>query len=433
MMLENQLASMTSFKAIKNVVSGIELHDLQCIDVMKMLCSKRAIVSYATGLGKTVLAAAVMNLLWNEDSSRKFIFIGMSNQRLQTPAKLEAMCKKSVISVSKAKDSLDALFARDYTQFSVLFLTHEALQSDRLLNDLFKHRNEFCGIFIDEAHELSNVHCAKMATILSSMSQCFEYCYALTATPIISSVAQMARLANVVHPTKFPNIRRLTSALNSNQYSIENDPCFWINRTRAEMGSIAKYNGILEWVTPLPYQREWCGGSALMVQCKGYGAEPQVRTLVRCILERAGHRGLIYVNQHQIREWILPFLEKAGIKFGCINGATSLSERAKIIKQFNEEKSLDVIITSVTTALDLDCDYIIFYEFTVEVKQMIGRAHRGLGDKTLDVIFIITDDSPEIDYFINNIYKVSMVIQNILKQDFSEIEQINTEIQHAKI
>ena len=41
--LEKQLASMQSFEAIRYVLNDIELHDLQCIDIMKMLASKRSI------------------------------------------------------------------------------------------------------------------------------------------------------------------------------------------------------------------------------------------------------------------------------------------------------------------------------------------------------------------------------------------------------
>ena len=33
---------------------------------------------------------------------------------------------------------------------------------------------------------------------------------------------------------------------------------------------------------------------------------------------------------------------------------------------------------------------------------MIGRAHRGLGNKELDVYFIITENTPEVTYFMEN-------------------------------
>lgn len=428
MSLENDIMSYRSFEAIQYCLDGIELHDLQCVDVMRMLIGKRAIVSYTTGLGKTVLAAAVMKLLWNEDPTRKFIFFGKFDQLSQTPAKLESYCGRKVIASFASAKSIDKLFSDGYENYSVLFLTHDTLRNNRIMNNLFQHRNEYCGLFIDEAHELSNAGHAEAASVLAGMTRQFEYCYALTATPITSSVTQMAKLANIIDYKKFPNVRKLQSGLTCGSYRIENEPCFFINRTREDFGSKAVYRGMVEFVEPLPHQLEKCGGSKLFSLCKGEGAYPQAEALVRLIKLRKGKRGLVYINQHCVREWVLPFLDEAGIRYRCINGSTSLRERESVMNDFNVEGSLDVVITSVTTALDLDCDYVVFYEFTVNVKQMIGRAHRGLGDKVLDVIFVVTNGSSEFDYFFDNIYAISVVIQSILGQDYTELEQVNVEL-----
>lgn len=426
--LELGLSSMKSYNAIKYALNGVELHDLQCIDVMKMLASKKAIVSYVTGLGKTVLAAATMRLLWNEDPTRKFIFFGKFDQLSQTPAKLEAMCGRKVISSFASAKSIQELFSKQYENYSILFLTHDTLHKDSIMNDLFQHRTEYTGIFIDEAHELSNTGVAMASSIMAGVARQFEYCYALTATPITTSVKQLAKLANVVDAKRFPDAKRLERQLASGSFRIEQEPCFFINRSRAEFGSKTDYHGIVEFVEPLPHQRVSCGGSRMFELCKGDGAYPQAEALVRLIRQRESRRGLVYVNQHSVRNWILPFLNQAGIRYECINGTTPLQERTRIMKQFNDDCALDVVLTSVTTALDLDCDYVIFYEFTVDVKQMIGRAHRGLGDKSLDVIFVVTDESSEVDYFYDNIYSVSMTIKEILNQDYSEIEDVNQEL-----
>lgn len=428
MCLEEELSKMGSFEAIKYVLDGIELHDLQCIDVMKMLASKRAVVSYTTGLGKTVLAAAVMKLLWNENPGRKFVFLGKNDQLTQTPDKLRAMCGRKVIASHAAAKSISSLFSNEYKNYSVLFLTHTALLKPQIMNDLFKHRGDYCGLFIDEAHELNNAGFAEAASVLAGMTRQFEYCYALTATPITTAVEQMAKLANIVDYKRFPDVQKLKRGLLNGSTKIDNDPCFFINRTRDEFGSRAQYEGIVEFVDPLPHQLIPCGAPKLFELCKGDGAFPQAKALVRLIKERAGQRGLVYINQHSVREWVIPFLEEAGIRFECINGYTNMAERSRIMDEFNVKRSIDVVLTSVTTAIDLDCDFVIFYEFTVEVKQMIGRAHRGLGDKKLDVIFVLTNDTSEIDYFYNNIYSISMTIKSILSQDFTELEQIDSEL-----
>lgn len=431
--LEEQLASMSSFEAIKDVLHDVHLHDLQCIDIMKMLAAEKAIISYPTGVGKTLMAVAIMRLLSNEDVTRKFLFFGKKDQINQTPAKIEKLCGMPVLATTSAEKDIVHFFQNHCEQYKVLFLTHEAFRNDILMNYLFKHRDEYCGVFIDEAHELSNVGYAAAASVVSGMLRQFRYAYAMTATPIVTSISQLAKLAYIVDQQRFPNPKKLEYSLKRGTFSIEEEPCFFINRTREEFGSRTDYHGIVSLVEPLPHQLIECGGNRLFELCKGDGAYPQVERLIQEITSRKGKRGLIYVNQHSVREWVLPFLDTAGIKYACINGKTNMTTRAEILRQFNEEKSLDVIITSVTAALDLDCDFVIFYEFTVEIKQMIGRAHRGLGDKEMDIIFIITDRSAEIDYFYDNVFRASMLVKEILGHKCDELEQINEELQNAEV
>ena len=401
--LENTLASMTSYKAIHGVLNGIELHDLQCIDVMKMLYSEKAVVIYDTGTGKTLLAAAAMQLCWNEDPSRKFIFFVKKDQLIQTPKKLSDACGKQIItSDASLKNVLRILSGEIYKDYSVLMLTHECLLQPEIMDVIFSVRNEYDGIIIDEAHELNNFNHASSATILSNMTKNFRFVWALTATPIVSDLVQLTKLAWIVDSNRYPNYKALLDGLKNGSFKVSDDPCFFINRNRSDFGSKSEYRGIVEWIQPLPHQKKVCGGAELLQLCKGEGAYPQAERLVELILERKVQRGLVYVNQHSVREWIIPFLQEAGIRFACINGKTNSRNRKRIMCEFNEEKTLDVVLTSVTTAIDLDCDYVIFYEFTVELKQMIGRAHRGLGNKKLDVIFMITDDTSEIDYFYEN-------------------------------
>ncbi len=52
--------------------------------------------------------------------------------------------------------------------------------------------------------------------------------------------------------------------------------------------------------------------------CKGDGAVNQAMALVSFIEEHKGSRGLIYVNRHSIRGWIIPFLEKAAFAMDAL-------------------------------------------------------------------------------------------------------------------
>lgn len=424
----NLLCSMNSFKAIKYVLNAIELHDVQCIDIMKMLCAKRCMVVYDTGLGKTLLTAAFIKLLCNEDPSRKFIMFVKKDQLIQTPKKLMDACGKTVLATSAEHGSLTSVIEQGLDTVSVLMLTHTCLQNENIMNELFAYRDRFCGIIIDEAHELSNFNRTESGGMLEAICNSFEYCTALTATPITTSALQLAKLAHVVDPSRYPDYNKLKKRLVNGTFDIAEDPLFFISRSGEDFGSKRNYRGIVKFVRPSHDQMQPCGGAKLMQLCKGRGAENQVKALVDLIKERSGQRGLIYVNQHEVRDWVLPFLDSAGIRYDCINGHTKQVDRERIMNEFNNERSLDVVITSVTTAIDLDCDFVIFYEFTPLVKQMIGRAHRGLGDKDLDVIFVLTEDSSELDYFAENVIKKSLFARDILHKNYSEIEDADREL-----
>lgn len=426
--LSNILCSMNSFKAIKYVLNDIELHDLQCIDIMKMIFAKRCMVLYDTGLGKTLLTSAMIKLLCNEDPTRKFIMFVKKDQLIQTPKKLMKACGKTVLATSADHDSLRTVIEQGLDTANVLMLTHTCLQNESVMNELFEYRNRFCGIIIDEAHELSNFNRTESGGMLEAICNSFEYCIALTATPITTSALQLAKLAHVVDPARYPDYNKLKKRLVNKTFDIEDDPLFFINRCREDFGGKCDYHGMIEFVRPSHDQMQPCGGAKLMQLCKGPGAENQVRALLNIIKKRVGQRGLVYVNQHEVRDWILPFFDSAGIKYDCINGHTKQVDRERIMNKFNNEKSLDVVITSVTTAIDLDCDFVVFYEFTPLVKQMIGRAHRGLGDKHLDVIFVLTEDSSELDYFAENVIAKSLFARDILHKNYSEIEDADREL-----
>lgn len=431
MSIESELLKLTSYDAANDVLHGVTLHPLQVVDVLKMLYSKRAIVRYDTGTGKTFLIAAAMRMLWGIDPSKRFLIFIKKDQCVQTPKKLSDVTgRPTIVSCAGESDVASVFSSGRFLEYPMVLLTHECLRNQKVMKILFQSRQHFCGVIIDEAHVINNRGFAQSADVMSGLVSQFEYCWALTATPIITEIKQLAKLATIIDSKRYPNYKLLMRRINQGSFSIEDDPLFFINRTGEELGRHSEYVGHIFWVKAHPYQMEDTGGDSLMQLCKGNGARNQAEALVRLVLSRNGKRGLIYVRQHSIREWILPFLREAGIRYGCINGRV-IEERGEILRQFNEERSLDVIITSVTTALDADCDYVIFYEFTVELKQMIGRADRGLSGKKLDIFFMLTKGTAEPMYFKEKIVERSELIKRILGVDYQELESISEELEEA--
>ena len=204
------------------------------------------------------------------------------------------------------------------------------------------------------------------------------------------------------------------------------DKAFFINRAAKDLGRVTDPRGYVISVSPSPHQVHCeLGGVELFQMCKGDGAVNQVNALIELIAEKKqqNDRGLVYISQTTVLRWVCKNLDKTDIRYACINGGTSMEVRSKIEESF-ATGSYDVILTSVTTAIDLDCEYVVFYEFTVLVNQMIGRAVRGLKPKELDVYFIITKDTNEENYFINNIFAKCQLIRDILGKENSAVDNV---------
>ena len=428
--LEKALCQLKSYTAMRDVLHGETLKDLQCVDVLKAIARKKAIWIYDTGTGKTFLAAAAVRLMLNEDSNRRFIMFVRKDQLIQTPAKLERILGIEVLATAADAKSLERnVFNNDLLKYKLILLTHECLSNPGVMNVLYEIRKDITGIFIDEAHKLNNVYEAQSSGILKAMLSKFDYVWALTATPIESDLAQLAKLACLLDNATYNNPKKLLYDLKHHHLEVGDDPCFFINRSAKELGRTSKPIGLMVPVPAMAQQRACTvGGVELMQVCKGDGAVKQAQALVELLQSQNGAQGLVYISQQSIYDWVMPFLAEAGISFAVMQGETPTAKRAEIMDKFNRTKEIQVVLLSITTAIDLDCNFVIFYEFTLEVDQLVGRAHRGFDSKELFVYFMITTGSGEVDYFMKNIYDRCEVVQDILGKENSAVKDVGREV-----
>lgn len=418
--LLTEAISRTSFKSVANMLNGYELIDEQCIDSVVAIIRKRGIIMYETGLGKTLIASLIMKLLKREKFDRRFVFFVKKGQFIQTPQKISDATGMRTLCVTSAEGVVNRqMLTQDFSAYDVLLLTHECLNNPEVMFALYNKKDLYSGIFIDEAHELNNFLTASSSFMLRSLTKNFEYCYALTATPMTTEISQISNLCHIVDRELCPYPAELTVDLKEGFGFPKEYKGFLLSRTRKDLGIESNKIPIPLYVKAMPHQAGASGNEMFKIT-KGPGAYDQANILIKTIKSELPNRGLVYINQHIVRAFVETEFYKAGIKYACINGNTSLSDRKFIIDQF-ELGELNVIITSVTTSNDLDCDYVFFYEFCVDVKQMIGRAERGLNPKNMKIYYCFTTYTDEIEYFIRNIYNRSIIIQGLLSHDYSEI------------
>ena len=411
-----------SCHALDMLLPNAVLENAQILAVLKAIHRERSLILFDVGMGKTYMASAYIKMLLNDNPENRFIFLIKRLQNIQTPKEIERLTGVKVMSIGDAQASTIKRMQENpnIANYRVLILTHDFLLSQTGIDFLYSIRELYTGIIVDEAHNLNNSRASKSGAILKAVCSNFKYRLGLTATPIVTGTKQLARLANIFDPDTYPDVNKLTNDLLKSRFSISMDPEFFIEKSRKDMGIKEEIIGDVLWVDAQPNQC-FTTGSKMHSLCKGEGAVNQALALVDFISNHKGQKGLIYINEHKKREWVLPFLEQAGITAVCLNGHTPDDVRMREQRRFNETSEIDVIITSLTESLNLDCEWVLFYEMTSNVQQMLGRAYRGLYDKKLYVYFMLTRNTGESAYFVENVYKNAVEVQNSANKRYTAV------------
>lgn len=433
MVTVNDILGRKSVNALRYVLDGYVLEDFQTVDALVAIKRKVAVLSHDTGMGKTIIAAAIMKMLHNQNPKRKFIFVCKVSQFIQTPKDLAKATGFNVLAVSsKKKDLEDYIYSGDFVGCDVLVLSEEVFSDPSAVYMLRMTNALFTAIFIDEAHEMTNYLESDRAAMLKAILPYYEYRFALTATPMTTSLDQFSRLLQMLEPGEFKGrVVTITNYLKT--YDLGSDyPGLYIRRTRKEIGVPNLYDNKIVFVDPTPEQ-VGVSGNGMFLKTKGPGALNQVNRLIEIIKDETEtpqpqkRKGLVYIWRHEVREWVESKFKEAGINYTCINGKTTRKKKELYQNMFNNGE-LDVIITSITTSLNLDCDYVVFYEFTVDAKQFIGRSERGLVSKRITIYYMFTKDTGEIEFFINNIYERSLIISSVLQKDYNMLIRAAMEV-----
>lgn len=397
---------------------GVHLEDIQITGVIRTLLEKKMLLVYDTGLGKTFIASVILRALLNRNPNSKHIVIVLKDQDIQTPATIRSITGAKVIFTDASSRSLTRFFNK-WDNNDIFIVTYNCFQNIDFLQFLYINIPQVTSFIIDEAHLASNWNTSNQAWLIRSFTAKVEYVVALTATPITSNRAQFPLLRNLIN--------RDFTYRKYEVMSVKDYAKGYLQINRKDYGMKGNYKSEIIWCDPLPHQIGNLHGNIFQIT-KGSGAVNQANAVIETLRREQGNKIIIYVHYHDSRQWLEKNIKEAGFSFVSLHGKiTNRKERTNILEKFNNNEC-NILITSITTALDISADTIIFYEFTTAVKQMIGRPHRGLAPKNLNIYFILTRDTAEIFYFSKYIYYRSLDIQYLLGKDYSEIIAVGNEL-----
>ena len=412
--LPDDLDSLDSYQAIKDITCP-PLDDEQSLDLLRALFIKKFSLFYSTGLGKTFVASAYMKALKNLDPSAKSLMVIKKNQEIQTPQKVTSISGLRCRFLSASLVDLPEISMLE--SIDVLMISHDFLNSPKHMERLLYMVPSFKSLVVDEVHLLSNLAEASSAFMLYCLSNRIEYTLGLTATPVTVDVNQFTRVLKVVSPSYIDNYRKLGSELK--RFGLEALPPEINDLYKIRERSLENLESNFIYITPMSHQIG-AKGVDLFNITKGPGSVNQVNTLAEYIKDHRPLKGLVYARRSAIYSYVVPCLRAMNIRCAEINGKTPKNKRLEILEDF-KNNLYDCIITDIKEALDMESSYVVFYEFTPHIKQMVGRAERGLNPKPLEVTFMITQKTDEYGYFLRNVYDISQEVEEILGIDFKEV------------
>jgi superfamily II DNA or RNA helicase len=431
--LEQQLLEVKkrgSFDAFTHLCDGFEAAAFQAVSVLLWLYSKRGLFMFDPGLGKTYAIAMGIKALFGTDPGMKCIFFIKKSQITQTSNDIKWYTGLRVATCTAEQEQIATTLVKHVDSYDVLMLTHDALQSDLVCAILTEIVGAFRIAVVDEAHFLQNVRDSDRVVVLAAIVARMEYVAFLTATPFLSKAEQYSSLLSIMDPATFSRTDKLTKLIRNGHRLDELYPLQIYNYDRAALGISNTYNVHVLWVEPHDFQKNLDPSSNTYLQkARGPGAENQVAELLRIIqLQKlGGKKGIVFVYYHETREWLLPHLDAGGVRYGCIHGRTPQAEKDDVQRRFNDNL-LDCVVISVTTSINLDCDYVYFYQYTLEIKQILGRGERGLNPKTMELFFLFSRGTRDAEHFLNSVYRLSAEVRAWIGKEYSEFLSVGEQL-----
>ena len=423
---------------LKTVVKDIELSDFQTRALAFSLVNRKTICSLDTGLGKSLIAAGFINVIAQSEFGKTVMIVPSFTVNQMLSKLNKHLFNLKVVATDNQAANVEAVVMLDEYAWDVLVVSYEAFSNYRLQQYLLALREYISTLIVDESQLLANLE-GETSLLMQAMCESMDYVLFLTATPIRVNVEQFINQLCCLNPNIFGKYRKAASiyfterddvgkpvGVKNLMILLEMIKLNYISITRKSLNLKGNYRTKALLVEPTEYDLK-VSRSNLFEGIKGRKDSDAVRVLVNQLNQyRAlGKKGIVYCNRNANKKMLSEVFRENNLRHAILDGSVSNTRKKKDIEmeRFNNDE-LDVVITNLSVGLDLDCDFIIFYEMTFDYKQVLGRGERGLKVKDLDIVFIIVNGTVEVSFFYDNVVSHLRVLAQTCDKDIEEFEEM---------
>lgn len=433
-----------SLQSLRFSVRDKELAPFQTTCVAIGMIMEKLMISLDTGLGKTLVATALINIWRKKYPGIKWIYLCQHNNLKTTCDKINSGLYNATAIWTGADQTsvLRTFFKRDALSADVLVLPYNILENKAVNDFIFRNRTVYRGVCVDESQTVGNDD-SYTFRMVSGLLNNARFAYMLTATPIRVDPEQICNQLAIMDRRRYgfmggpAFISKYKVMLNGTLQGYQNlgdleelimFGC--VSYTRDELCMKGNYKVKVLWRDPKPEYLKVSKMDAFS-EILGDPDGPAIDELVNMCVNQAsqGHRGLVYINRTVNKVLAKERLEAVGLRVDIMDGKFTGSQKKKDkVHQAYLNDELDVLITNISTGKDLPSDYICFYELTFDFKQMLGRGERGLKGKDMRIYFILIRNTQLIEYFYKNVYERGVFLEEILGKDIEELREAYAQV-----
>lgn len=436
--LLKEFISRNSLQSIEGASLGKDLYPTQVAATVYGILNERVMISSDTGLGKTDVAIAMINMCLKRDKALVIVKRGTLGEML------EKFCDsiRNDLSIGYITNQEKVIYNQiskgNINNCNVIMISSDCLSNDTVSRYLYSIRYNITCVIIDEMHLFSNLQSVE-SRFMEKILGVSRYAVQLTATPferdpeqVVNSIWMLDHKAfGGLSPQSFCNKFRVF--VNGQFSHYENLPLmkkyiqpYIFNVTREKLNIKIDYDTRLREVAVNPEQRQLVGMEAVksIKACKGNAYFKLIELLSE--YTRQGLKGLVYANLNVTKDFIYTELKRLDYRISICDG--SVSKKYGIDKESERAKfrngELDILITNLVVSSDLECDYIIFYELTQSYKQMTGRGIRSYNDGKLIIDLIYGKGSYEERFYESNVFNRVQMLSDLCDKGMSGLNNV---------
>lgn len=408
------------------------LTSAQTIGVAYLYYAGRALLGDEVGLGKTVITAGLMNLLYRENPDFKCCFLTEKTAVSQIRDKLVRFTGRYVDLLESAEAKvLKEFYERNKGGIENSFVgSHSLLGNSEFVYYLGKHPVDL--LVVDESailRKTTHTYYKAVKTLLNYIDRAVI----LNATPLETSAKDIYNQLKLLDKSFMPTVAEFESAFCRKAKKVfgmgydivgyKNCEVFkeaislrYLARTRDDIGATTENNNVNICLVPMsPIQKKLSKKTSLHQMVADYptGVDftieysrettGKLEALISLFesMSLVQEKVLIYCRFVECQVKMAEELENIGCKCAILNGSLSVKKRAQLINDFNMGV-YTVLITSIDKSIDLEgCDNCIMYTLDPNPQKMVqvfGRLTRSTDVENKNLYFLISEGKEKTNF-----------------------------------